>query len=225
MLLSLDQRPDYKVDFLREETVADRAWSDRVEAQNQFSGYFNVASFISNDLSRDPKRGPILIVHDNCGSDPIAFVTFEAQRVLHIYCDAWEEMNHGEPECREIGAHEAGHLVLHNGRAKSFSSDPNLKIKFAEAEYSSESQANWYMDHLLLPRRILEAVDDVEALIAFSLRREFVERRLKSIRPKAPLRIRSPGDACPRCGNYLLESASLNLRCGVCTAVVPRFSI
>jgi hypothetical protein len=224
MFITTDRRWDYKVDYLRQESAASSAWAWRVSARNQYAGYFNVAFFITDVLSLDRKKGPIRIEHDNCGRDPIAFVTFEGQRVLHIYRDAWEEMDQGEPECREIGGHEAGHLVLHDGSAKSFSSDPELKIKFAEPEYSSEHQADWFMDHLLLPDRTARANNDPEILVGFGLRRELVQRRLKAIEPKAQLRVLSAGDACPHCGNYLVDAGGVDLTCGVCSRRTPRFS-
>src|SRR5262245_57435283 len=113
-------RRDYKVEFKREELIADEAWACSIRARNESAVYFNVAEFIEFSLSLDPKIGPIRIIHDTTASDPLAFVTYRP-RTLHIDRETWELMRQGEPEARYIGGHEAGHLVLHDHRAQAFS--------------------------------------------------------------------------------------------------------
>jgi hypothetical protein len=186
-------RRDYKVEFRREELIADEAWARRVRAGNESSGYFNVAEFIEIGLPLDPKIGPIRIVHDTTASDPPAFVTYQPRRILHIDREIWELMRQGEPEARYIGGHEAGHLVLHDHRAQAFSGDPELQIKFASNEYSAEWQADRFADHLLLPKKLVVAVNDENELMAFGVTRDLVRRRLRDTRPKPRLTVRING--------------------------------
>jgi hypothetical protein len=218
-------RRDYKVEFRREEVIAAEAGARRVRARNETFGYFNVATFIRLGLPLDPKIGPISIVHDTTASDPPAFVTYKPRRTLHIDREIWELMDQGEPESRFVGAHEAGHLVLHDHRAQAFSGNPELQIKFAKNEYSAEWQADTFADHLLLPTRLVVAINNEKELMNFGVTGELVERRLKAVRTKPVLISRNPGDACTNCGNFSLAGTGLRLRCNVCFVDVERFSI
>ncbi len=215
-------RRDYKVDFRREETIADEAWARRVRAKNELFGYFNVADFIERDLPLDPKVGRIRVVHDVVSDDLPAFVTYRPI-TLHVDEEIWELMKQGEPKSRYIGAHECGHLVLHDYRAQAFSDDEALRIKYVPDEYSAEWQANIFADHLLLPNRLVISINDATELVKYAVTRELAERRLQAVRTKPPLQIRSPGDPCPECGTFLIAKSGFDLWCRTCGKSVVRF--
>jgi hypothetical protein len=222
-LIECIMRRDYKVAFRREDSIAEEAWARRVRARNESSAYFNVAEFIEFGLPLDPKIGPIRVIHDTTASDPPAFVTYRPQRTLHVDREIWELMRQGEPEARYMGGHEAGHLVLHDHRAQAFSGDPELQIKYASDEYSAEWQADRFSDHLLLPTKLVVAVNDENELMAFGVTRDLVRRRLNATRTKPRLIVRNQGDPCANCGNFLVGSG-MQLKCTVCRAVFDRFS-
>jgi hypothetical protein len=222
LLIESTMRPDHKVDFRRAESIAAEAWSRRVTAGIETDWGFNVAKFIEFGLPLDPKIGRITIAHDTTPSEPPAYVTYRPHRVLHVNRGIWEEMKQGEPEARFIGGHEAGHLVLHDYSAQAFSGDPELQIKYASKEYSAEWQADTFSDYLLLPAKLVLAVDDEDELMKYGVTRELARRRLNATRKKPPLTVINQGDACI-CGNFFVGSG-MQLRCSGCATLVNRFS-
>jgi hypothetical protein len=214
-------RPDHKVDFKTEETIAARALRRRSRTGRENVGYFNIAVFVEQDLSQDPQLGPVEVVFDIRPGQPLAYVTHTPRKMLHIEREVWDLAGQGEPEARYILAHEIGHLDLHDNTAQAFSDNPDLRIKFAENEYSAEWQADRYADHFLLPTHIVLASCDEDDLVRLGVTRDLVRRRLLAVRPKPKLKIMMSGDFCSCGGTY---RGAEKLVCDACGHTTKRFS-
>lgn len=197
---------DYKVDFLREESIAETALAWRKEADNAFSAYFNIVDFVVRILTKKIKRAfKIQFFKADEGAKP-AFVTFVPHRTLHIDEDVWRLAELGEPEARFVVAHEVGHLILHDHHAKSFSKNPADKITFAEDEYSAEWQANVFASYFLAPTHIILAFPSFSELKASCVINDSItESRHRALAPKCSVVVRD-GALCTKCGNFTVTS-------------------
>jgi hypothetical protein len=214
---------DCKVEYRREEDIADTALAWRRAAQNENCGYFNVVDFFEIVLQRQFKKGRIFLdflapYHE----EGPAYVSFNPL-TLHVEKEIWELARLGDPEARFIIAHEIGHLILHSHDAKHFSDDPKKQINFAENEHSAEWQANIFAYYFLLPTHIVVAFGDVQGLTTSCsvTERLATERRQTviwaNLHPaKFVPTTRYQGDACGECGNFTVVANGSYLQCDTC---------
>jgi hypothetical protein len=210
-------KSDYKVSFKREETIAESALELRRLANLVGKDFFNVTDLFRSFVSQKLKTGPVqLILVDAKPDDYPASVKFRPSR---LYCDrgVWEDADQGEPGGRWILAHEFGHLILHDHHAKAFSSDPALRIKFAEKEYSGEWQADTFAGYLLLPDELLvHAASPSEAAITYSLPIKFATERFEKFQEQKLRAKKYEGDLCSNCGGILYGRNGSDMVCSNC---------
>jgi len=143
-------------------------------------------------------------------------------RPSRLYCDqgVWLDADLGEPNARWIVGHEIGHLVLHDYHAKAFSSDPTLRIKFDEKEYSAEWQADTFVSHLYLPDELLRNMESAEeAAIKFGVPLEFAVERWNTFTRVYQKKRKLAGDLCSRCGDLLSGENGMLMICRTCSSV------
>lgn len=217
-------RSDYKVTYLREDRIKEIAAAFlSAHGKGRAGGSFDITDFVERTLSDycKKKTGKPLKISpfDRANKyDEPANVTFEPQTTLHIDRHIWADAKAGDDFARLVVAHEAGHIVLHDGSAKAFSSDPSLRIEFAEREYSAEWQADTFAENFLAPDEAVRRFPE-EALLSMTcgvsqaiarkrLEAYFAERRLLA------------GNPC-ECGNFSLVREQTGLRCFVCNKRYP----
>jgi hypothetical protein len=125
---------DYKVTFTREEEIARIAtqWLDAHVKDRCQS--FDITEFVETTLTnrlRKKERLKIEYFDRTCKYDEPAYVTFNPL-TLHVDRAIWHAAKAREEYARFVIAHEVGHIILHDHDAKAFSSDPLLRIQFAE---------------------------------------------------------------------------------------------
>jgi hypothetical protein len=137
---------------------------------------------------------------------------------LHVDRAIWHAAKAREEYARFVIAHEVGHIILHDHDAKAFSSDPLLRIQFAEKEYSAEWQANTFAAYLLLPDELVRKFKTEGQLYFFcGAPRAVVQERWASFRDAHPVAVeRFEGDACKECGNFTLVRRGIRLECDTC---------
>lgn len=90
------------------------------------------------------------------GDGPPAKVTF-SPLTLHVSPVVWRHAElYNSPLERYILAHECGHVILHDGNAKGFSSDKETRVSSVEKFRSAEWQADRFADFLLMPTPVAE---------------------------------------------------------------------
>jgi Zn-dependent peptidase ImmA (M78 family) len=208
---------DYQVRFTREEEIAAIALEWRKEAGNENSAEFNIVEFIENVLAKKiRKKGPLHVdfFQMQYRGDP-AYVTFEPL-TLHVDSDVWHRAKLGDPECRYILAHEAGHLILHDHHAKAFSNDGSVNIKFATKECSAEWQASVFAAYFLLPDHIVLAnMNATDLTHSCSVPRQVAEDRVSAVAEAMKPRSKIEGDFCIVCGEFTNRKTGSN-RCPTC---------
>ncbi|MCE2932687.1 MAG: ImmA/IrrE family metallo-endopeptidase, partial [Hyphomicrobiales bacterium] len=146
-------RHDYKVEPLTEQDICSvtvRLWNLLgATGQAEFPLRRALYLFCRQKLS---KNGILKITtfRGTTVSAP-ARVVFKPEFCLIIDEERLELLYLECPETKWIVAHELGHIVLHDSHAKAFSSDPALRIKFTQPEYSAEDQADLFAYYLLMP--------------------------------------------------------------------------
>lgn len=190
---------DYKVDFLREEKIAEHALAWRTASGHRNAPFFNIVVFVLVVLAKKTRLPFRIEFFDAKEGEKPAYVSFNP-RVLHADREIWRLAEIGDPEARFIIAHEVGHLLLHNHHAKAFSSDPSMQIRFAENEYSAEWQANTFAYYFLLPTHLVLAFDTAEDLsracaVPYAVALERFSAVEAMHRPRKC-------DLCPTCGHF-----------------------
>ncbi len=138
-------KSDYCVKYRAEESIARSALELLSLANLTGKGHFNVTELFRRTVAEKLKIGVVeLILFKAKPNGYPAYVTYKPSPKLHFDGDTWADADSGEPGARWVAGHENGHLVLHDHHAKPFSSDPNLRIQFAEKEYSAEWQADTF---------------------------------------------------------------------------------
>lgn len=204
---------DYKVTYRREETIAHVA-ARCLRAHNRTPPYnFDITQFVETTLRILCEKKGSLRIHifdlPNKYDEP-AHVTYRPP-TLHIDRKIWTAAKNGDDHFRYIIAHEIGHLILHDHDAKSFSSDPSLRIQFAEQEYSAEWQANTFADHFLVPAEAVEKFRD-ELLLSMICNVSVAVARRRLVRHFGD----GYGALCDNCGNFALVNCGARLRCRMC---------
>ncbi len=216
MLQALD---DYKVDFLREQSIASTALAWRKEASNANYAFFNIVDFVIRILAKKTKRPFKIVFFDAREGEKPAYVTFHP-RTLHVDREVWRSAEEdGEPEARFIIAHEVGHLILHDHHAKAFSNNPDDRIRFAEKEYSAEWQANTFASYFLVPDHVMAAFRDFSELSKSCGANDAITRSRYEIVASKALKGRiviQDGALCGVCGNFTVTSDGkcANAQCG-----------
>jgi hypothetical protein len=212
---------DYKVDYKREETIQ-RIAAACLAADGITRGYnFDITEFVETPLADYCKRrgrGELRVVpFDRIYKyDEPANVTFRPRIALHIDKVVWADAKAGGEHSRYIVAHEIGHIVLHDHNAKAFSSDPSLRIRFAEREYSAEWQADTFAEYFLVPDEAAKRFSDEGLLGAMcNVAAKLARKRLISYFGSRGLLVDAP---CDNCGNFALARDDSALRCLVCTS-------
>jgi Zn-dependent peptidase ImmA (M78 family) len=204
---------DYKVTYTREETIAEIA-AKCLRAHNKIPPYgFDITQFAETTLRvLCQKKGSLRIhIFDRANKyDEPAHVTYRPP-TLHIDRETWEAAKAGDDHARYIVAHEIGHLILHDHDAQSFSTDPSLRIRFAEQEYSAEWQANVFADHFLVPAEAVEKFRD-EFLLSMMCNASMAVARRRLVRHFG----HRYGALCDNCGNFALTNDGARLRCCMC---------
>jgi hypothetical protein len=114
-----------------------------------------------------------------------ARVVFNPELILLIDEERLELLQLGCPETRWIVAHELGHIVMHDSHAKAFSSDPTLRIKFAQPENSAEEQADLFAYYLLMPDPVVKNFRTPDLITQYcNVETEIALRRLDIFRRK-----------------------------------------
>jgi hypothetical protein len=205
---------DYKVQFRREETLADTALTWRREALNENYSYFNVIEFVEGVLSKNIKNPFAIDFFDAVEGQKPALVEFNPRRALRVDRAIWHLANIGEPDARFIIAHEIGHLLLHDHFAKGFSDDPADRIKSARPEYSAEWQANVFAFYFLLPDMIVAAYRTIAELsAACSVTETIARQRLSMSSRLALLYSASESGVCSSCGDFTVGGKCNSAAC------------
>jgi len=154
----------------------------------------------------------IEIIEDEPHEFP-AYVKFSPTLTLCVQKGVWSRFKEGRSKERVIIAHEIGHVMLHDDQAKPFVGNNDIKNRFAENEHYAEWQADTFADHLLVPTRLAQRLDEIDK-IAFTCNvpDDFASRRLASVRAiKKTLNSTQLADFCKDCGGFGPVSQ------GVCT--------
>lgn len=205
---------DHKVKFRSEPFLAEAAMLCRKIGTKPGSDYVDlqtildeleahgVESILSIRGVRRKGRLKIEIIMDDMREFP-AFVKFAPRLTLFVQDGVWSRFKEGRARERVIIAHEIGHIMLHDDEAKPFAPGEEYQTRFVQDEYYAEWQANKFADHLLIPTRLAQRLNDEEK-IAFTCNvpEDFAANRLSDVRKiKAPL-VATSGDPCPTCGNF-----------------------
>jgi IrrE N-terminal-like domain len=212
-------RSDYKVDRWGETSLKEVAAAFlSAHGVGRSSGSFEITEFVETTVTHycKKKRNSELRIHLFERADKYdepANVTFGTNITLHVDRRVWDAAKVGDEYSRFVVAHEVGHIVLHDHNAQSFSSEPSLRIKFAEREYSAEWQADTFAEYLLVPDEAVKRFPDERLLsticgVPLSLAR----KRLNTYFSGHGLLTEG---ACT-CGNYSLFRQETGLRCFVC---------
>jgi hypothetical protein len=198
---------DHHVKYCCEEEIARIASEWRRAGDIYNHGYFDIVAFVEKVLSkrlRKPKQDLIVAQFDCSLGDRRAYVSFNPI-TLHVDSEVWELAKLGGPDARFIIAHEIGHIILHDDRAKAFSIDPSLNIRFAGQEHSAEWQANTFAGYFLLPDHLVRSFGDFNDLSAScSVLKTLAQDRMESVQKVNRKAKNSTGDVCPKCGNFTL---------------------
>jgi Zn-dependent peptidase ImmA (M78 family) len=205
---------DHKVTYRREETIADIA-DACLRAHNKNPPYnFDITEFVETTLKLLCKKKGSLRIHvfdlPNNYDEP-AHVTYRPHPTLHADRQVWMAAKAGDDYSRYILGHEIGHLILHDHTAQLFSSDPSLRLRFAEKEHSAEWQANTFADHFLVPAEAIEKFRD-ELLLSMMCNVSVAVARRRLVRHFGD----GYGALCDNCGNFALVNDEARLRCCMC---------
>lgn len=160
-------RDDYHVPFQSEQYIADLALEWRKVGGINYLTKFNIVNFFNDFFIKAFKRGPLqLKLYQKDQKDRIAYVSYNPF-ILNAHQEIWQFAFQNDPFSRHVIAHELGHLLLHDHNAKSFSSDPDLRIKFSDKEHSSEWQADCFASHFLAPDFMVVEFPDPQRLADF----------------------------------------------------------
>jgi hypothetical protein len=219
---------DHKVDFMREERIERIGVLWHRRACKGASYCFNIAKLVTDELVPyfATKGGLNIDFFDReFKQDDPAYVTF-SPRTLHVDRQIWYDASKGESYARVVIAHEIGHLLLHDGRAQAFSSDPSLQVRFAQKHYSAEWQANYLAGHLLIPDEVIRKFRDEDLLMGFcSVTRELARTRLAEFnRRNRRSTSQYTGDACHNCGSFSMMPNGVTLKCDTCGKVVEIYA-
>jgi len=212
---------DHHVKYCCEEEIARIASEWRRAGDIYNLGYFDIIVFVEKILSkqlRKPKRDLIITRFDCAPKDNPTFVSFNPI-TLHVDSEVWELAKLGGPDARFILAHEIGHIILHDDRAKAFSTDPSLNIRFAGKEHSAEWQANTFAGYFLLPDHLVQSFSNVGELSAScGVPKNLAQDRILTVK-KANRNFKNfNGDVCSECGNFTLVRNGTCLKCDTCGA-------
>src|SRR4051812_26676603 len=136
---------DYKVKFRSEAFIADVANACGKIGTKPGSRYVDlqvvldelqahgVESIYAIPGMKKKGRLTVVVVDDN-QLQIEAEVQFSPRLVLSVRASVWKRFQEGWSKEREIIAHEIGHILLHNDKAKPFSQDGTKRINFADDE-------------------------------------------------------------------------------------------
>ena len=148
------------------------------ELRSDFSVFNALKRLETVDL---PKKGRLQIRSEKqFTTEPLAFVEHTPSPVLHIDKDIWQEMRDGFPFARHLGAHELGHVLLHNHYAMGFHGSPSEFATAFGEERSAEWQANIFALFFLMPEKIICAYSsEQEISVCCSVELEQVRQRIE----------------------------------------------
>jgi len=202
---------DYKVDFVHKDVIAETALRLRELAGNENLAYFDIVDFVERVLRPEARRPFNLnLIKTALGETP-AYVDFNPL-TLHVDDEVWQDARDGDPMARFIIAHEIGHLILHDHRAKAFSNDPAERIQYAQPEYSTEWQAHTFAYYFLVPDRIAAAFNDIHQLAAAcGITKEIARERIAMSPNLARRHSAREAGFCSHCGNFSLSPSGVCL--------------
>lgn len=208
---------DYKVAPRSEEYIAKVAGACRRARPQPNRDRFDPINFIQTRLMTDgvesvwrspwalPKGTVSLEFYDRQTKwDSPAEVRFRPKTTMFFDRTVWERARLGETHETFVAAHEIGHVMLHDSSAKEFSSSPDERIKFRQAdEDSAEWQAHTFAGHLLVPTFLVLRINDQERLeFICNAPDHLVAERLSTVRnTKEALYSNQVKDFCFRCGD------------------------
>jgi hypothetical protein len=216
-------RNDYIAERRSERAIARRALDARRVGRSENDYYFNIVKFFEGPFCAFSNYRPIelILFEAPIGKRP-AFVRHKPAR-FSVDREIWKLAGIGDPDARDIVAHELGHLDLHgeivpsNAYQQSFSTDPDRHLRFDDFERSAEWQADTYRDYLLVPDAIAIALDSAKEIAEkCSVPLPLAQRRFGSTRQ--PIKRRAEAQArgcCEQCG-IMIPDAARNPRCTVC---------
>lgn len=210
-------RPDYYVSFRSREAIASIARDWRIAGNVDHREYFDIVDFIENCLSkRYLKKGNLKIEFFNATSSEAPASVSYNPLLLRVDQETWDLAKLGDPRSRFILAHEVGHIVLHDHHAKSFSKNPELRLRFPMDENKSEWQADNFADPFLASDQIiLQIGEENEIAITCGIPLENVIHRLQRLQETKRKRFYT-GDFCKICFNLSLSIEGGVLCCERC---------
>ncbi|MBY0611920.1 MAG: ImmA/IrrE family metallo-endopeptidase [Beijerinckiaceae bacterium] len=210
---------DYYAPLIAESRIAAIADKWREEGRIQSCLTFNIVDFFVHTLMRrfDPRKGIVhLRLADDLYEKNPAFVSYNPPK-LSIHKEIWSDAALGDPNAREIVAHEIGHLILHDQHVFSFqkASDPKLKFRQHELE-SIEVQAITFADNFLVPLKFVFACRSAADLSRqCEVPLEMALRRLRHLKNRSSF-FEYCGESCPECANFTLVRSGTCLKCDTC---------
>jgi IrrE N-terminal-like domain len=223
-------RSDYKVDYRREETIRDVAAACLASHAKASSGAFDITEYVETSLKdyclkRRKCELRIFLLDLTKKYDERANVSFRPNIIaLHVDRATWADAKAGGEHSRFVIAHEIGHIVFHDHNAKAFSSEPSLRINFAEQEYSAEWQANTFAEYFLVPdEAVKKFADEVLLAIMCNVSIPLARKRLNTY--FGSLLVDGP---CGKCGHFSVIRQGTGLRCfacGNCASITTRSSL
>ncbi|SFC64096.1 ImmA/IrrE family metallo-endopeptidase [Devosia psychrophila] len=177
-----------------------------------------IRSVIQPEVGKSEKL--LINVQPNGTAGPPAKVTFDPL-TLHVRASTWRIAEfQNSPLERYILGHECGHILLHDGRAKGFSSDPASRVSSVEKFRSAEWQADRFADFLLMPTIVAERYSSAHQLgIRAGVPEQMAKERLSQIEQYWRLYGRPYGlDYCTNC--FCSDTARIGSRtkcksCGI----------
>jgi IrrE N-terminal-like domain len=215
---------DHKVQIRSKEEIIEIA----ADVRRSFSDHMSPSFYMARELkeriekicpdreitytlqSREPMNPAEVKFSKNKGTNKL-------QVQLCIDSEIWELACLGQPESREILAHEIGHMVMHSHYALAFSPSGTTHRSWMQQEESAEWQAELFADHLLAPLDMIgscEGPSDVAN--RFSVPFAMAERQFNRMQERAKRAARYEGDSCGECGNFTLVRNGLFLKCKTC---------
>jgi hypothetical protein len=197
-------RPDYKVRYRTEASIAAHAADARRKSGTEFLTDFNVRAFVDDLVGKTiGQEGRIFRVEfedaESIGA-PAEVIHHDDEIILSIDREIYDLAGIGEPKSRFILAHEIGHILLHDHHSMQFSEKSSLRKSNFPVEETSEWQANTFAEHFLVPTKLIAVYESAQELsqvcaIPLKLAGHIVFKYRNS------LCRRLSGDFCFQCGS------------------------
>ncbi len=218
---------DYQVEQRSEQLLA--RFADKVRRMARPTGRFTfdmthlIESVIVEKLRNTV--GLAIIRFDGDKYDEKAYVKFRSEYpriLLYVQKTVWEDARAGFSYAYFILAHELAHILIHDSKAVTFSTNDQYRVPYAMRECSAEWQADCFAKHLTMPDSALQQTEDPYLLsLLCNVEEDIAEERIRSFQLfGAMLPVNYEGSPCRKCGNFTLVRNGTETVCEICGDVV-----